>query len=245
MIGIARSSGLCLDPPRGLVAVEHRAAGCPSGSGPGARASASAHPGLARRPPRSSRSRRWSAGRAGSGGCPPGPRRRGCARSCRAACASARERQREGRRSSPGPGSNSTQMRPPCSSTIRRAIARPRPVPPFLRVLELSTCWNSSKIRCWSARGDAGAGVGHRDHGDCRLRPRRRIATSPASVNLMALPTRFSSTCVSRRSSPRAARQVGRARSTSRASPFSAASASVAPTTSRTSRAASSRRARA
>ena len=51
-------------------------------------------------------------------------------------------------------------MRPPCSSTIFFAIASPSPVPPFLRVLELSTCWNSSKIRCWSLDRNAGAGVG-------------------------------------------------------------------------------------
>jgi hypothetical protein len=46
----------------------------------------------------------------------------------------------------PFPGLDSTQMRPPCISTIRLAMESPRPVPPFFRVLELSTCWNSSKI---------------------------------------------------------------------------------------------------
>src|SRR6185369_16256313 len=39
----------------------------------------------------------------------------------------------------PLPGSDSTQMRPWCISTIRLAIARPSPVPPLARVLELST----------------------------------------------------------------------------------------------------------
>jgi hypothetical protein len=47
----------------------------------------------------------------------------------------------------PLPSSDSTVMPPPCSSTMRREIDRPSPVPPFLRVLVLSTCWNSSKIR--------------------------------------------------------------------------------------------------
>ena len=43
----------------------------------------------------------------------------------------------------PCPSRESTQMRPPCSSMIRFEIARPSPVPPFLRVIELSACWNS------------------------------------------------------------------------------------------------------
>ena len=46
----------------------------------------------------------------------------------------------------PWPSYDSTQMRPPCISTMRLEIARPRPVPPFLRVAEFSACWNSSKI---------------------------------------------------------------------------------------------------
>jgi hypothetical protein len=38
----------------------------------------------------------------------------------------------------PRPGADSTQIFPPCSSTIRFEIASPRPVPPFLRVIALS-----------------------------------------------------------------------------------------------------------
>src|SRR6266536_6480357 len=49
----------------------------------------------------------------------------------------------------PLPGSDSTQIRPPCISMMRLAIDRPRPVPPFFRVIELSACWNSSKILTW------------------------------------------------------------------------------------------------
>src|SRR5262249_1941943 len=48
----------------------------------------------------------------------------------------------------PSPGTASTHMRPPCISTIFFAIASPSPVPPFFRVGEPSTCWNSPKIRC-------------------------------------------------------------------------------------------------
>src|SRR5262249_25909420 len=51
----------------------------------------------------------------------------------------------------PVPSSDLTVMRPPCSSTIFFEMESPRPVPPFLRVLVLSTCWNSSKILPWSA----------------------------------------------------------------------------------------------
>ena len=40
----------------------------------------------------------------------------------------------------PAPSSESTAMWPPCSSTMRRAMERPRPVPPFLRVSEPSAC---------------------------------------------------------------------------------------------------------
>src|SRR6516162_876234 len=46
----------------------------------------------------------------------------------------------------PAPGSDSTQIRPPCMAMIRWAIDRPSPVPPFVLVDELSACWNSSKI---------------------------------------------------------------------------------------------------
>src|ERR1700756_294156 len=51
------------------------------------------------------------------------------------------------RKVDPSPGTESTEIVPPCISTIRFEIARPNPVPPCLRVLELSICWNSSKIR--------------------------------------------------------------------------------------------------
>src|SRR5262249_35213239 len=43
----------------------------------------------------------------------------------------------------PWPGCDSTQILPPCISTIRLDMASPRPVPPFLRVMALSACWNS------------------------------------------------------------------------------------------------------
>jgi hypothetical protein len=43
----------------------------------------------------------------------------------------------------PWPGCDSTQILPPCISMIRLDMASPNPVPPFLRVMALSACWNS------------------------------------------------------------------------------------------------------
>jgi hypothetical protein len=40
----------------------------------------------------------------------------------------------------PCPTTDSTQIFPPCISMIRFEIASPSPVPPFLRVIELSAC---------------------------------------------------------------------------------------------------------
>ena len=40
----------------------------------------------------------------------------------------------------PWPGFDLTQILPPCISTIRFDIARPRPVPPFFLVIALSAC---------------------------------------------------------------------------------------------------------
>src|SRR5829696_5640523 len=102
----------------------------------------------------------------------------------------------------PSPRTDSTSMVPPCIATSRCEIARPRPVPPFWRVELLSTCWNSSKMRFWSS----GAMPGPVSRTAMSKKPSAApaaISTEPLSVNLIALPTRFSSTCVSRRSSPR------------------------------------------
>src|SRR5262249_2975621 len=40
----------------------------------------------------------------------------------------------------PWPSVESIQIRPPCISIMCLEIARPKPVPPFLRVIELSAC---------------------------------------------------------------------------------------------------------
>jgi hypothetical protein len=43
----------------------------------------------------------------------------------------------------PWPGCDSTHILPPCISMMRFEMASPKPVPPFLRVMALSACWNS------------------------------------------------------------------------------------------------------
>src|SRR5262249_25922891 len=56
----------------------------------------------------------------------------------------------------PLPSVDSTQMRPPCISTICLAMARPNPVPPLALVIELSIWWNFSKILPLSGGGMRG-----------------------------------------------------------------------------------------
>src|SRR5271170_1722076 len=46
----------------------------------------------------------------------------------------------------PPPGTLSAQIRPPIFSTRRRQMDSPRPVPPYWRVVDESTCVKSSKM---------------------------------------------------------------------------------------------------
>ena len=74
----------------------------------------------------------------------------------------------------PLPASLSTSTRAPIASLSRFTTASPSPTPPYWRSAEPSTCRNSSKMRAWSAGGDADAGVLHLDaHGARSLAPRR------------------------------------------------------------------------
>ena len=106
----------------------------------------------------------------------------------------------------------------PSAPTRCDEMARPRPVPPYLRVVEPSACTNGSKIGSLLLRRDADAGVadarsaghGHSELGDGVLPFRASVSgirvtattTSPWSVNLMALPTRLTRICRSRPGSP-------------------------------------------
>ena len=131
-------------------------------------------------------------------------------RACHARRRSDRERDPEGR--ALARASDSTQIVPPCISTMRLAIASPSPVPPFL--LGAASCRPAGTPR------RSAPGRRRRCPGRCRApraRKCRRPASArdrrprPASVNLMALPTRLSSTWVRRRSSPR---PIGRSSAT-------------------------------
>ena len=53
----------------------------------------------------------------------------------------------------PVPSVLSTPMLPPMSSASRRLIARPSPLPPYLRVVELSACTNGLKMSSATAFG--------------------------------------------------------------------------------------------
>ena len=107
-----------------------------------------------------------------------------------------------------------------------REIVRPRPVPPYWRVVELSAWVKARRSRaCFSAR-DADAGVAHREvqHdvavGARRVGRRRVTTTSPCSVNLMALPTRLIRTWRSRPGSPSSTSGTSGATSQTSSSPF-------------------------
>ena len=103
----------------------------------------------------------------------------------------------------PCPGVLSTQMRPPIICDERRTeMVRPSPVPPYVRVMEPSAWLKASKIiACLSSR-DADARVAHGDVQRWRrarparpaVRAQTLTTTSPSLVNLMALPTRLTST---------------------------------------------------
>jgi hypothetical protein len=100
---------------------------------------------------------------------------------------------------------------------------------PALLPGELSACWNSSKIFAWSASEIPGP-VSATETTKAPSATATSTRTSPASVNLTALPARFRSTWVSRRESPRPAGRSGGTVTRSR-SFFSAASDSTAVTT--------------
>ena len=109
----------------------------------------------------------------------------------------------------PCPGWLSTVISPPISATKRAAIVKPSPVPPYFRVVDVSSCSKARKIVCCLSRGmpiPVSLTVNRRATFPCSSRggagQATRAVTSPASVNLIALPTRFSMICRSRPASP-------------------------------------------
>ena len=85
------------------------------------------------------------------------------------------------------------RISPPSSRASSRLIERPRPVPPYLRLVVPSACWNASKMmRCFSVR-DADAGIGHRER-DHRFRrgsaPGDSDSSPPPRAPCAAAPSR-------------------------------------------------------
>ena len=96
----------------------------------------------------------------------------------------------------PEPRVLSAQILPPINSTKRFEMARPRPVPPYLRVVETSACEKLSKM---APRRSAGIPMPVSETEKCRMLGAESISTStlisPRSVNLAALPSRFKRIC--------------------------------------------------
>ena len=88
---------------------------------------------------------------------------------------------------------------PPCSSTRWRTIARPRPRPPWRRVV-VESAWRKRSKTCGRNSGAMPSPVSR--HAGSRRRRRSGRAGSPrvrpAGVNLIALESRFQTTCWSR-----------------------------------------------
>src|SRR6266850_2424100 len=121
----------------------------------------------------------------------------------------------------PRPSSLSTPMRPPCSSTSRFVMLSPSPVPPYSRVIVVSTWRNSAKMFSTSSLGMPIPVSTTRNVSQSSARL-TSISTRPWRVNLSALPARFSRHWVSRRPSPQASGIPGATRALN-VSPFSMA----------------------
>ncbi len=112
----------------------------------------------------------------------------------------------------PRPGVLSTVTAPPSRWAISRVMDRPSPVPPYLRLVVPSACWNAPKIVSSCCSGMpmpvsltrkattapprwTSAGISESTAGSMRS------CTLPRSVNFTALDSRLRSTCRSRESS--------------------------------------------
>ena len=106
----------------------------------------------------------------------------------------------------PFPIALSTPIRPPISSTRRREIASPSPVPPNLRVIEVSAClklWNSSPC-CSGVRPMPLSHTSKRTRSfvSSACTTSARSAMLPLAVNLTAFPAKLSRICCRRSPSP-------------------------------------------
>ena len=126
----------------------------------------------------------------------------------------------------PSPTVEDTSMRPPSMRASSLEIDSPSPVPPYLRLVVPSACWNASKIisslpagmpmpvsRTANAMNPA---LSAPDRLTCRVTP-------PVSVNFTALANRLRNTCWSRWESVVSVEGTSAPISTVSVSPFSSA----------------------
>lgn len=96
----------------------------------------------------------------------------------------------------PLPSSLDTCSVPCIKSTSRLQMARPRPVPPYLRVVEASACMNCSKSElsfCGGIPMPVSSTLIWRMPAVLFVRSiETRVRTEPCSVNLTELPSRLS-----------------------------------------------------
>ncbi len=107
----------------------------------------------------------------------------------------------------PLPTTLETVISPPIIRTSLRLMARPSPVPPYLRVTVVSACEKVSKISPSLSSGMPMPESSTRKWSQGVVSPSGTLTetpsiTRPLSVNLMALPIRFVSTCRNRTGSP-------------------------------------------
>ena len=110
----------------------------------------------------------------------------------------------------PTPGALSTPIVPPIISTSRLLMVRPRPVPPYLRVVEASA-WLKALNRRPRCSGVMPMPVSRIENlisavFSVRLTSSVETTISPCSVNLTELLARLIRTCPSRSGSPTSAR---------------------------------------
>ena len=104
----------------------------------------------------------------------------------------------------PSPGALETVISPPKAWTSSRQMDRPRPVPPYLRVVEASACSNLEKIlaACSAVMPMPVSRTLRRRPSPAPIAA-KVTNTPPSPVNLMALETRLSTICRRRVGSPR------------------------------------------
>ena len=131
----------------------------------------------------------------------------------------------------PWPGALVSWISPPSRFASSRLMARPRPVPPYLRLVPASACWNASKMmRCFSGGIPMPLSETANEMTDPAL-PRigwpldhplfaveMDNRTPPCSVNLKAFDNRFLRTCCKRFESVTRLRPILGSGSTSKAS---------------------------